>query len=124
MAQMQQAAPAAVSLLPDSATELFAFYSKARPSVPSTLQHALSMRASTHSAKASQCAAQQARRDDGGAALAHARAMITATYASAWKRAAPTQPMATLHDVQYRLAARINLRLPPFPASDARARPL
>jgi hypothetical protein len=27
--------------------------------------------------------------------------------------------MATLHDMQYRLAARLNLRLPPFPASDA-----
>lgn len=41
--------------------------------------------------KASLIAAEQKRRHDGGAAIAHARA-ITATYGSAWKRAAPLNP--------------------------------
>ena len=119
MTLMLQGAPSAskAGLLPKTAADFFAFYANAKPSVSSTLQHALSMRASSHSYKASLTAAQLARRDDGGAAIAHLCA-ITATSASAWKRAAPTQPMATLHDVQYRLAARLNLRLPPFPAAD------
>jgi hypothetical protein len=37
-----------------------------------------------------------------------------ADLASAWKRAAPTQPHTTLLDKQYRIAARLNLGLPPL----------
>jgi hypothetical protein len=46
-------------------------------------------------------------------ALAHFTA-CSAPLASAWKRAAPTQPLTTLLDKQYRIAARLNLDLPPL----------
>ena len=117
MARMLQASPhAGQKLLPDSAGSFFSSYAKAKPSLSSTLQSELSKQASIHCFKASLIAAKQKRRQDGGAAIAHARA-ISATYASAWKRAAPTQPMATLTDHCYRISARLNLRLTPFSAS-------
>src|ERR1700679_277412 len=102
--------------LPDTAASYFSLYAKAKPSLSSTLQSELSKQASIQHFMASLIAAEQKRRHDGGAAIAHARA-ISATYASAWKRAAPTQPMATLTDNAYRISARLNLRLTPFPAS-------
>jgi len=116
MARMLQASPHAGQLLPDTAASYFSFYAKAKSSLSSTLQSELSKQASKHRFMASLIAAEQKRRQDGGAAIAHARA-ISATYASAWKRAAPTQPMATLTDSAYRISARLNLRLTPFSAS-------
>ena len=50
---------------------------------------------------------------EGGRSLALITA-CSAPHASAWKRAAPTQPLTTLLDRQYRIAARFNLGLKPF----------
>ena len=53
------------------------------------------------------------RRTDGGAALAHVLA-ISAPRACAWKTVVPATPELHLSDVQYKLAARLNLGLPPM----------
>jgi hypothetical protein len=71
----------------------------------------ISALANNRDRKACLTAAKQLRQQDGGRALAHFTA-YSAPLASAWKRAAPTQPLTTLLDKQYRIAARLNLGLP------------
>ena len=100
-------------LLPASASSFFSFYASAPSALSSSLQSSISALANNRDREACLTAAQQLRPQDGGRALAHFTA-CSALHASAWKRAAPTQPLTTLLDKQYRIAARLNLGLPPF----------
>jgi hypothetical protein len=113
MRQVLEATPDSASMLPPSASSFFSFYATAKSSLSSTLQHALTSQAIQLRLDASLTAAKQMRKHDGGAALAHAKA-ISAPNASAWKRTAPTHPLLTLRDTQFRIAVRLNLRLQPF----------
>ena len=100
-------------LLPASASSFFSFYASAPSALSSSLQSSISALANNRDREACLTAAQQLRPQDGGRALAHFTA-CSALHASAWKRAAPTQPLTTLLDKQYRIAARLNLSLSPF----------
>ena len=104
-------------LLPASASLFFSFYASARSALTSSLQRSISALAHTHNREACLTAAKQPRRDkengDDGRSLALFTA-CTARHASAWKRAAPTQPLSTLLDRQYHIAARLNLGLKPL----------
>jgi hypothetical protein len=120
MRLVTEATPDSASILPPSASSFFSFYTAAKSSLSSTLQRKLSLLANQHRFDASLTAAKQMRKQDGGAALAHAKA-ISAPLASAWKRTAPTHPLLKLRDTQFRIGARLNLGLPPF--SDMRELP-
>jgi hypothetical protein len=120
MRLVTEATPDSASILPPSASSFFSFYTAAKSSLSSTLQRKLSLQANQHRFDASLTAAKQMRKQDGGAALAHAKA-ISAPLASAWKRTAPTHPLLKLRDTQFRIGARLNLGLPPF--SDMRELP-
>jgi hypothetical protein len=122
MRQLLAATPESSEHLPSSASSFFSHYAKASPSVSSSLQSALSVQATSHSYEASLSAAQAMRKHDGGVALAHLRA-ISAPRASAWKTVIPSNPMLQLTDTQYRIAARLNLRLRPLNASGMSALP-
>ena len=115
MTRLREATPGPQleSKLPPSASSFFSFYANAAPTLSASLQSSISDLANEHSYRACRTAAEQLRQQDGSAALAHLTA-ISAPFASAWKRAAPTQPLATLLDKQYRIAARLNLGLPPL----------
>jgi hypothetical protein len=99
--------------LPPSTSSFFSFYANASPTLPSSLQSSISDLANNRNREACLTAAKQLRRQDGGRALVHFTA-YSAPLASAWKRAAPTQPLTTLLDKQYRICARLNLGLPPL----------
>jgi hypothetical protein len=58
------------------------------------------------------------RKVDGGAMLAHAKA-VSAPRAWAWKNVIPTTQDTDISDEHYRMAARMNLRLPPINGMDA-----
>lgn len=113
MREVLEATPDLASLLPPSASSFFSFYATAKSSLSSTLQRTLTSQAIQHRLDAFLTAAKQMRKHDGGAALAHAKA-ISAPNASAWKRTAPTHPLMKLTDTQFRIAARLNLGLQPF----------
>jgi hypothetical protein len=101
------------TLLPASASSFFAFYATAPSALTASLQSSISALANSRNREACLTAAKQLRPQDGGSALAHFTA-CSAPHASAWKRAAPAQPLTTLLDRQYRIAARLNLGLPPL----------
>lgn len=102
--------PQSAELLPSTASTFFQHFSK--PSSSSSLQHALSSQADQHSHQASLKYAQEMKKKDKGAALAHLKA-ICAPRAWAWKMVVPSMKEMELTDVQYRMAARQNLRLLP-----------
>jgi hypothetical protein len=104
------ATPASSEHLPSSTASFFQHFSK--PSASSSLQHTLSSQASQHSYQASLNHAHKMKKTDGGASLAHAKA-TSAPRAWAWKMVVPTTKELELADVQYRMAARLNLRLQP-----------
>jgi len=110
MAAITTATPASSEHLPSTASSFFQHFSK--PSSSSSLQHTLSSQASQHSFQASLDRAHQMRKTDGGAALAHAKA-TSAPRAWAWKMVIPTTKELELTDLQYRMSARLNLRLHP-----------
>jgi hypothetical protein len=120
LSQLQAALPGIepdAKLLPPCASQFFSHYASAPASLTSSLQRSISALANEHHRKACLTAAKELRRDrengDGGRSLALFTA-CAAPYASAWKRAAPTQPLTTLLDRQYRIAARLNLGLKPL----------
>jgi hypothetical protein len=115
MARLRQATPGSQleSMLPPSASSFFSFYANAASTLTSSLQSSITDLANDYQREACRDAAKQLRPQDGGRALAHFTA-CSADFASAWKRAAPTQPLTTLLDKQYRIAARLNLGLPPL----------
>jgi hypothetical protein len=115
MARLREATPGSAleSMLPASASSFFSFYASAASTLTSSLQSSITALANNRDREACRDAAKQLREQDGGRALAHFTA-YSADLASAWKRAAPTQPLTTLLDKQYRIAARLNLGLPPL----------
>jgi hypothetical protein len=122
MRQLLAATPETSEHLPSSASSFFSHYAKASPSLSSSLQSTLSLQATSHSFEASLSAAQAMKKHDGGVALAHLRA-ISAPRAWTWKTVIPSHPMLQLTDTQYRIAARLSLRLRPLNASGMSALP-
>ena len=122
MQQLMAATPEASEHLPPSPSSFFSHYAKASPSISSSLQSALSVQASSHSFEASLSAARAKKKHDGGVALAHLRA-ISAPRAWMWKTVIPSDPTLQLTDTQYRIAARLNLGLPPLSRSGMSALP-
>ena len=112
MARLRQATPGPTleSLLPPSASSFFSFYANAASTLTASLQSSITDLANNRNREACRDAAKQLRQQDGGRALVHFTACC-ADLASAWKRAAPTQPLTTLLDKQYRIASRLNLGL-------------
>ena len=100
-------------LLPASASSFFSLYAAAPSALTSSLQRSISALAHKHNREACLTEAKQRRPQDGGRALALFTA-CAAPHSSAWKRAAPTQPLTTLLDRQYHIAARLNLGLLPL----------
>jgi hypothetical protein len=111
--RMVMIAPGASKHLPPTASSFFAHYATASSSLSSSLQSTLSSQANSYSHEASLTALRDQRKRDGGSGLAHALA-ISAPRACAWKTVAPTTPLLTLNDRQYRIAARLNLNLTPL----------
>ena len=113
MQLLQKATPDSSEHLPPSTSSFFHHYAHTKPTKSSSLQHTLSELASAHQHKASLRQAKAMRKQDKGAALAHAYA-TSASQAWTWKTVMPTAPRLTLADTQYRICARLNLRLQPF----------
>jgi hypothetical protein len=113
MRLITDATPESADSLPSSPSSFFSYYATAKSSLSSTLQHTLSMQAASSQYEASLRSAKEMRKHDGGASLAHLKA-YSAPRASTWKSTVPTGRLLTLTDTQYRIAARLNLRLQPF----------
>jgi hypothetical protein len=103
--------------LPPSASSFFSFYTNAKSSLSSSLQHIISMQATTFSYVASLELAREMKKQDGGSKIAHMKA-YSAPKASVWKSTTPTTKELQLTDVEYRMSARLNLRLQPFACMD------
>jgi hypothetical protein len=100
------------SNLPPSASSLFSCYTNAASTLTSSLQRSSSDLANDYQCEACLTAAKQL---SDRTAVRHTHfTAYSAEFASAWKRAAPTQPLTTLLDKQYRTAACLNLGLPPL----------
>jgi hypothetical protein len=113
MKQIVEATPTATQHLPPSASCFISFYSQAKSSISDSLQRTLNSQASQHRFDASMTAAKESKKQDGGLALAHAK-VTSAPLASTWKSTHPVTAALTLSDAQYRVAARLNLRLDPL----------
>ena len=113
MREVLDECPEAEKHLPSSASSFIHHFSSASSTVASSLQRALSTLATKHQFDASLSAARERRSTDGGASLAHALA-VSARRACAWKSVVPSTEELQLTDVQYRLAARLNLGLQPM----------
>ena len=109
IAALVDAAPECEALLPPSPS---VFFQHETILTTSSLQHELSQQATNSSHKASLQRATDMKKTDGGRALAHLTA-VSAPRAWTWKTVLPTSRELELTDTQYRLAARLNLGLPP-----------
>jgi hypothetical protein len=117
--RIQQAAPGSAyltdvePLLPTTADSVFSFYSTAPPFTTAKLQSELSAKANKHIVKAA--AEHMLRKSKQGDKWewAHNKA-ITANGAWGWKLVQPETPQLRLSDVEYTIAARLNLGLKPF----------
>jgi hypothetical protein len=114
IAALVDAAPECEALLPPSPSVFFQ-----HPTVLTSpsLQHELSKQATTSLHEASLQRARNAKKRDDG----RARALLTAVSAPrawTWKTVLPTSREMELTDTQYRLAARLNLGLPPVDGVD------
>ena len=109
MATLIDTAPPCAALLPPSAAVFFQ-----HPTIlhSSSLQRTLSQQATEYTHQASLQRAREAKKTDGAVALAHLTA-VSAPRAWTWKTVLPTTRELELTDVQYRLAARLNLGLQP-----------
>ena len=100
-------------LLPATAGDFFRFYSTADPSVTTKLQRSLNAKATSSSMQAAvESLKQQSSRGE-RRQWAHHKA-ITAKGAWGWKAVRPEGPHLRLSDVEYAMAARLNLDLQPF----------
>lgn len=102
-------------LLPNTAGDFFHFYSTAAPSDTSKLQRSLSAKANSFNMQAAVESLKRQSRLGEKRQWAHHRA-ITAKGAWGWKLVMPEGPHLRLSDVEYAVAARLNLGLRPFPA--------
>jgi hypothetical protein len=109
-------------LLPVTAGSFFSFHATADPSTTSKLQHTLNAKAAQHTVEAAvQRMREQSRRGDKWE-WSHQKA-ITAKGAWGWKVVRPEGPHQRLSDVEYAMAARLNLDLQPFAAHTMAALP-
>ena len=109
MATLMDAAPPCADLLPPNAAVFFQHPTITRSS---SLQRTLTQQATDYHHQASLQRARAAKERDGWLAIAHLKA-VSAPRASTWKSVLPTSRELELTDVQYRLAARLNLGLQP-----------
>jgi hypothetical protein len=112
--------PECRALLPATASTFFQHFPPRSPSTPksSSLQHQLSSQATDSIFEASLQLAKEMRKVDGGVALAHLTS-VSAPRAWTWKTVTPTSKELELTDTQYRIAARLNLGLPPLEGAGA-----
>jgi hypothetical protein len=97
------------SLLPSSTTDFITFY-RNHPVSASHLQRKLVQQAAQHRFDA---AIESARECGDTARVAHLTC-ISAPHASTWKTVIPSSTLCVLADPHYRIAARLNLGLPPY----------
>ena len=95
--------------LPTSPSSLFPFYSK-RPSSAINLQSKLTQQATKH--QLHHATSELNLQYDSALVKAHILS-ISAPYAHVWKTVHPTSTLHVLTDAHYRIAARLNLLLPP-----------
>ena len=120
MQRVRQAAPGEQyqadiePLLPNTAGDFFRFGSTAEPSATTTLQRSLNAKANKTTIEAAVQQMRQQSRQGEKRPLAHHWA-ITAKGAWGWKAVQPESPQLRLSDVEYAVAARLNLGLRPFP---------
>ena len=118
--RVRQAAPGSAyqtevePLLPVTASSFFTHYSTADPSVTTTLQRSLNAKANQHTIEAAVHRMTEQKRRGDRWEWAHNRA-ISANGAWGWKVVQPENPQLRLSDVEYAVAARLSLRLQPFP---------
>ena len=101
-------------LLPATAADFFSYYYAADSSVTTRLQHKLNAKANSHNIEAAVETMKEESRRGEKWHYAHHKA-VTAKGAWNWKLATPG-PHLRLSDVEYTIAARLNLGLQPFPA--------
>ena len=102
-------------LLPVAAGTFFRYFSTADSSVSTTLQHSLNVKATQHTVEAAVERMREQSKHGDKRPMAHHKA-ITAAGASGWKSVRLDEPLLRLADVEYTIAARLNLDLHPFPA--------
>ena len=111
MDALTDASPECKELLPTTAATFFQHFSSSSKS--SSLQHQLSLQATTSVFQASLQLAKDTRKTDGGKALAHL-VSVSAPRAWTWKTVVPTSRELCLSDTEYRISARFNLGLQPM----------
>ena len=109
-------------LLPYTAGDFFHFCSTTDSSDTSKLQRSLNAKATQSNMQAAVESLKQQSRQGEKRQLAHHKA-ITAKGAWGWKVVRPEGPYLRLSDVEYAVAARLNLNLRPFPARAMAALP-
>ena len=87
-------------------------------STSTSLQRQLSSQAALHAHKVFLGRCWEMRKVDGGATLAHAKA-VSAPRAWAWKNVTPLTKDTDISDEHYSIAVRMNLRLPPINGMNA-----
>jgi Reverse transcriptase (RNA-dependent DNA polymerase) len=120
MHQVVESTPSLADTLPTHASAFFHHVTSPRSSTSTStsLQRQLSSQAALHAHKVFLRRCWEMRKVDGGAMLAHAKA-VSAPRAWAWKNVIPTTQDTDISDDHYRMAARMNLRLPPINGMDA-----
>jgi hypothetical protein len=120
MQQVVEATPLLAAALPTQASTFFHHITTTRSSssISTSLQRQLNSQADLHSHKAFLSRCWEMRKVDGGAMLAHAKA-VSAPRAWAWKNVIPMTQDTDMCDEHYRIAARMNVRLPPIDGMDA-----
>ena len=118
--QVVEATPPLGAALPTDASTFFHHVTTTRtyPSTSTSLQHQLSAQAASHSHEAFLSRCWEMRKVDGGAMLAHAKA-VSAPRAWAWKNVVPMTQDTDMCGEHYRIAARMKLRLPPIDSMGA-----
>ena len=102
-------------LLPVTASTFFSFHATADPSTTAKLQHTLNAKATQHNVEAAvqRMKGQWSRGDK--REWVHHKA-ITVKGALGWRTVRPEDAQLRMSDVEYAVAARLNLGLQPFPA--------
>ena len=120
MRAIVDATPECQQLLPPTASTFFQRFrpvsASSRIEVSFVLQHQLSLQATASTHQASLQRARAMKKTDGGVTVARL-VSVSAPRAWAWKSVQPTSRELALTDVQYRIAARLNLSLQPVQAA-------
>jgi hypothetical protein len=118
--QVVEATPSLADTLPTDASTFFHHITSTRSSTSTStsLQRQLSSQAALHAHKVFMGRCWEMRKVDGGAMLAHAKA-VSAPRAWAWKNVIPMTKDTDMSDDHYKMSVRMNLRLPPIDGMDA-----